>query len=87
MYKQVFRSGVGNHSAVNFRALYSNASDSGIDLLRQLLVIEPEKRISAGKALRHDFVAEFSIESETENDVVMEDQTEKFDFGFESEVN
>ena len=68
---------------MNLKALYPNTSDEGVDLLRQLLVVEPELRISAEAALRHDFVKEFLIPFD---ESLMEQETAKFDFGFESEV-
>ena len=81
------RLGVGNRQPANFKALYPNATDEGIDLLRQLLVLEPEERISAQAALRHPFVQEFLIEVNDNGDLLMEEETGKFDFGFESEVS
>jgi serine/threonine protein kinase len=71
--------GTGNRQPADFRALYPNASNDGIDLLRRLLVIEPERRLTAHDALRHEFVNEF-------DEVVMEYDNDNFDFGFESEV-
>jgi len=79
--------GVGNRQPANFKALYPNATDEGIDLLRQLLVIDPEQRISATKALNHNFVNEFMIKLDDNDVCMMESDAEKFDFGFESEVN
>ncbi len=78
--------GVGNRQPANFKALYPNATDDGIDLLRQLLVIEPEQRISANTALQQSFVNEFVIKLDDNDDCMMENDAEKFDFGFESEV-
>jgi serine/threonine protein kinase len=79
--------GVGNRQPANFKALYPNATDDGVDLLRQLLVIDPEQRISATDALNHNFVNEFLIKLDDNDDCMMESDTRKFDFGFESEVN
>ncbi|CAF1108089.1 unnamed protein product [Adineta steineri] len=78
-------SSVGNRQPANFKALYPNATDDGIDLLRQLLVIDPEQRISANTALKHSFVNEFVIQLDDNDDFMMENDTEKFDSGFESE--
>lgn len=79
--------GVGNRQPANFKALYPNATDEGIDLLRQLLVIEPEQRISANAALNHCFINEFAVKlDDDDDDCMMENDAEKFDFGFESEV-
>ena len=66
--------------------LYPNATDDGIDLLRQLLIVDPEQRISSKQALKHDFVNEFLIKLDENDDYVIENDAEKFDFGFESEV-
>jgi len=79
--------GVGNRQPANFKALYPNATDDGIDLLRQLLVVEPEQRISAHAALNHSFINEFVVKLDDNDDCMMEQESEKFDFGFESEVN
>jgi serine/threonine protein kinase len=79
--------GVGNRQPASFKALYPNATDDGINLLRQLLVIDPEQRISANMALQHNFVNEFVIKLDDNDDCMMESDAEKFDFGFESEVN
>lgn len=84
--RQILSLGVGNRQAANFKALYPNATDEGIDLLRQLLVVEPEKRICAEAALRHDFIKEFLIQFDEQDETMMEHETSKFDFGFESEV-
>lgn len=78
--------GVGNRQPANFKALYPNATDDGIDLLRQLLVIDPEQRISANTALKHSFINEFVVKLDDNDDSMMEHDAEKFDFGFESEV-
>ncbi|CAF0988506.1 unnamed protein product [Adineta steineri] len=78
-------SSVGNRQPANFKALYPSATDDGIDLLRQLLVIDPEQRISANTALKHSFVNEFVIQLDDNDDFMMENDTEKFDSGFESE--
>lgn len=78
---------VGNRQPANFKALYPNATDDGIDLLKQLLVTDPEQRISAMKALNHNFVNEFMIKLDDNDDGMMESDAGKFDFGFESEVN
>ncbi|UJR08883.1 hypothetical protein I4U23_013138 [Adineta vaga] len=77
---------VGNRQPANFKALYPNATDDGIDLLRQLLVVDPEQRISAKTALTHSFVNEFVIKlDDDDDDFMMETDAGKFDFGFESE--
>ncbi|CAF3567156.1 unnamed protein product [Rotaria sp. Silwood1] len=76
---------VGNRQPANFKALYPNATDDGIDLLRQLLVVDPEQRISATIALQHSFVNEFLIKLDDNDDCMIENDVEKFDFGFESE--
>jgi serine/threonine protein kinase len=84
----MFVIGVGNRQPANFKALYPNATDEGIDLLRQLLVLDPEQRISASTALKHNFINEFVIKlDDDDNDCMMKSDVEKFDFGFESEVN
>lgn len=83
----MFLIGVGNRQPANFKALYPNATDEGIDLLKQLLVIEPEQRISANAALNHCFINEFLIKLNDDDDCMMESDAQKFDFGFESEVN
>lgn len=79
--------GVGNRQPANFKALYPDASDEGIDLLRHLLVVDPEQRISATAALKHDYVNEFLIKLDDNDDSIIENDAEKFDFGFESEVS
>lgn len=79
--------GVGNRQPANFKALYPQATDDGIDLLRQLLVVEPEQRISAAAALKHSFVNEFLIKLDDNDECMIENDPEKFDFGFESEVS
>ena len=76
--------GVGQRQPVNFQALYPNATDDGIDLLKRLLVVEPEQRIGADAALKHSFVNEYAI---TLDDSPMEVDVSTFDFGFESEVS
>ncbi len=38
-------------------------------------------------ALKHNFVNEFVIKLDDNDDCMMEHDAEKFDFGFESEVN
>lgn len=78
---------MGNRQPANFRALYPNATEDGIDLLQQLLVIVPEQRISASAALKHSFVNEFVSELDENDDQMISNETEKFDSGFESEVN
>ncbi|CAF1367578.1 unnamed protein product [Rotaria sordida] len=76
---------VGHRQPANFKALYPNATDDGVDLLRQLLVFDPEQRISATIALKHNFVNEFLIKLDDNDDCMIENDVEKFDFGFESE--
>ncbi|CAF2027213.1 unnamed protein product [Rotaria magnacalcarata] len=76
---------VGNRQPANFKALYPSATDDGIDLLRQLLVIDPEQRIRATAALKHNFVNEFLIKLDDNDDCMIDNDVEKFDFGFESE--
>ena len=78
--------GVGNRQPANFKALYPNATDDGIDLLRQLLLVDPEQRISANTALTHNFINEFVIKLDDNDDCMMEHDAEKFDFGFEYQI-
>lgn len=51
-----------------------------------MLVIEPEQRISATAALNHCFINEFIVKLDDTDECMMEQEAEKFDFGFESEV-
>ena len=79
--------GVGQRPPVNFHALYPNATNDGIDLLKRLLVVEPEQRISADAALKHSFVNEYSLSLDEQSGSPMELDMGAFDFGFESEVS
>lgn len=63
----------------DFNEIFTNASAEAIDLLKKMLVFNPDKRISADEALKHPFFdglrdEDFEIESKF-----------KFDFDFERE--
>jgi serine/threonine protein kinase len=40
------------------------APEAGIDLLKRLLVFDPEKRITAAEALRHPYLADLHLEED-----------------------
>lgn len=67
-----------NKSAVPFATLYPNASGPAIDLLSKMLVFDPRKRISAAKALEHEYLLAL-------HNVNDEPTATPFDFKFEAE--
>ena len=62
----------------SFRALYPNASEQACDLLHKMLVFDPRKRISAAKALEHEYLLAL-------HNVNDEPVAEPFDFKFEAD--
>ena len=63
----------------NFEAHFPDASPEGIDLLKKILVIDPEKRITVEEALEHPFFEDLHF---PEDEPSMEKLT-KFHFDFE----
>jgi len=61
---------------VDFRDMFSNASDEAIDLLEKLLVFNPRRRITVDEALRHPFFAEFYDEDFVNNSCVCDRQVD-----------
>merc|ERR1712127_178011 len=61
---------------VPFERLYPNASREAIDLLNQMLVFDPRKRITAAQALQHEYLAAL-------HNVNDEPDSETFSFPFE----
>jgi len=43
----------------SLQSMYPNASEDAIDLLRKLLMFNPDKRITAEQALEHPYLAQF----------------------------
>ncbi len=65
---------------INFRDEYPNLSDSGFDLLKSLLAIDPNERLTATQALEHSYLTQY-------RDPVTEISVpESFDFSFEQKV-
>ena len=66
----------------NFKSLdelFANHNPLALDLLRKMLVIAPEKRITVEKALEHPFFAEFH----DPEDEPVADALHPYDFDFE----
>ena len=47
--------------ALNVRACVPELSDEGLDLLEQLIVLDPRERLSAQESLRHPFLKELRV--------------------------
>ena len=47
-----------------FQSMFSNASDTALDLLKRLLVFNPNNRLTAEEALKHKYVEQFSSPEE-----------------------
>lgn len=62
----------------SFKTLYPEASDAAINLLEQMLVFDPRKRISAAQALQHEYLVAL-------HNVNDEPDAQPFDFRFEKE--
>ena len=45
--------------AKKMKDLFPNASDDAIDMIKNLLVFNPNKRLTADQALQHPYVAQF----------------------------
>mmetsp|Transcript_8143 Transcript_8143/g.20208 ORF Transcript_8143/g.20208 Transcript_8143/m.20208 type:complete len:384 (-) Transcript_8143:552-1703(-) len=67
-----------NKPAVPFSTMYPNASGPAVDLLSKMLVFDPRKRISAAKALEHEYLLAL-------HNVNDEPDAPCFDFNFEAE--
>lgn len=67
-----------NKPPVTFAILYPTASTPAVDLLAKMLVFDPRKRISAAKALEHEYLLAL-------HNVNDEPSAEPFDFQFEAE--
>ena len=51
---------IHDHSKIQtFDQLFANHNPLAIDLLKKMLVIDPEKRITVKEALEHPFLQEF----------------------------
>lgn len=55
---------------------WNQVSDDAIDLVKRMLVIHPEKRVTALKALNHPWITDF-VESERDNIVQIKENTRK----------
>jgi len=67
-----------NRAAVPFSTIYPNASAPAVDLLSKMLVFDPRKRISAAKALEHEYLLAL-------HNVNDEPSAAPFDFKFEAD--
>jgi len=67
-----------NKPPVPFASMFPNASAPALDLLSKMLVFDPRKRISAAKALEHDYLLAL-------HNVNDEPSAEPFDFKFEAD--
>ncbi|KAI9285133.1 kinase-like domain-containing protein [Umbelopsis sp. AD052] len=63
---------------VDFRSLYPQCSPNGIDILTQMLHLDPAKRITVDQALRHPYLADFR-DPEEEYDCPMSFAFEPFE--------
>ena len=59
--------------------LFANQNPLALDLLKQMLTIAPERRITVAKALEHPFFAEFH----DPEDEPLADALHPYDFDFE----
>jgi serine/threonine protein kinase len=68
------------HEHVGFRKLYPQANEQALDLIGQMLVFDPNRRITVEQALEHPYLASL-------HDVNDEPSCERqFDFDFEAEA-
>ena len=62
----------------DFASIFPTANVHALDLMRRMLQINPEKRLSVDEALRHPYFEKFSDEIDE-----LEECEEEFDFSFE----
>jgi len=73
-----FLRSLGKFTPIDLNVLFPMVSKEGLELLKNILVIDPEVRISVEKALQHPFLAKYL-------NGTSEPKCSKFDFSFENE--
>ena len=71
----------GKIEKVPWKDIIPSASDEWIDLLEKMLKFDPDKRITAGEALKHKFFDDIPKEDDDES----LDPVTRFDFEFEDQ--
>ena len=71
---------LGNKKPESFRKLYPKAKNKAIQLLERILVLDPNKRMSVDKALKHPYLSTYH--DPDDEPVCMP----AFDFSFETQV-
>ena len=63
----------------NFKDLFPNVPDEGIDLLKKMLIYDPDERITVEQALKHPYLAELHFPDDEPTTIPVS----TFDFDFE----
>lgn len=75
-----FMLGLPKRKGQDLNALFSNASANAVDLIRKMLIFDPDKRISVEEALAHPFLEKLHAETD---EPVEKETMPPFDFDFE----
>ena len=74
-----FMENIPRKTGVNFETHFKDANPQAIDLLRKMLVIDPEKRITVEEALKHPYLEKLHAPEDEPSGAPVSD----FDFDFE----
>lgn len=74
-----FMLGLPRQSGTSFKRLFENANDQAVDLLKKMLVFDPQQRITIDQALAHPYMERLHLAEDEPTGEPVQD----FDFDFE----